>query len=55
MKVQHKYDDDLETMLMFLSDDEFLSWLQTNEILYKNPNLLEVMLESQRLDEEKNV
>ena len=53
MKTKHNYTETLESTLIMLDDDEFIEWLETNEIVYNNPNLLEVMLESKKLDEEK--
>lgn len=52
-KNKFKYNDELETMLIMMDDDEFIEWLETNEIIYNNPNLLEVMLEGKKLDEDK--
>lgn len=55
MKNKYKFNEDLESVLIMMSDDEFIEWLEHNEITYNNPNLLEVMIESKKLDEEGNV
>lgn len=41
----HKYDDELESTLIRMTADEFIEWLKTNEIEYKNPSLLETIKE----------
>lgn len=43
MKTKHNYNDELETFLMFMSDDEYFEWLKTNEIEYET-TLLDLIL-----------
>lgn len=43
MKTTHKYNEKIEELLMYMSDDELTEWFETNTIEYSNPNLLEVM------------
>jgi hypothetical protein len=43
MKIKHKYNQTLESFLITLDEEEFLQWLQTNEIEY-NRTLLEAIL-----------
>lgn len=43
-KTIHKYNDELESILIKMSDDEFQDWLLTNEITY-DKTLLDVILE----------
>lgn len=43
MKTIHKYNQELEDFLMYLTNDELSDWFQSNTIEYSNPDLLEVM------------
>lgn len=45
MKVKHKYTQELGSMFMKMSDDEYIEWLKTNEVEYQKP-LLQLVLES---------
>lgn len=43
MKTIHKFSEEIENLLINLSDDELTIWFETNTIEYDNPNLLEVI------------
>lgn len=43
MKLKQTYNEELETILMQLTDDELMEWFKTNELVCANPNLLEVI------------
>lgn len=43
-KTKHKYNEELESLLITMDEDQFSEWLKTNEIEYENPSLLQVML-----------
>ena len=55
MRTKHVFNAALESTLIMMNDNEFIDWLVFNEIEYENPNLLEVMLESKRIDEEEKI
>ena len=43
MKIKHNYNSKLESFLITLDEEQFLQWLETNEINYKR-SLLDVIL-----------
>lgn len=51
-KTKYRYNEDLETYIMMMTDDQFIEWLKHNEVVYDNPNLLEVMIKSKKIDED---
>lgn len=44
MRAKHKFDNELKFMLSFLTDDEFIEWLEENEIVWDKP-LIDVIRE----------
>ena len=43
-KTKHKYNDELEATLIHMDSDQFLVWLETNEIEYEIKNLIDLIL-----------
>jgi hypothetical protein len=46
MKIKHKYNNELESKLIRMEDDEFFEWLKENEVEWSDISLNEQIMQS---------